>query len=337
NAVFGPIFKVLTRRVRQCLLPNIFLYTEMTSDDFSAKLYSLLGGIDDYYKGEIDFSKFDKSQDFFCKNYEIKLYSFLGFDSEFLELWSASEYFCRARSIHNDLSFTTFAQRRSGTANTFFGNCMITLMMLSLYYDFRNFSAVAVAGDDSILFSKTPIVDHSDHMILDNGFEAKFLRDKPAYFCSRFILFANDYIYFVPDPYKVIVKLGKPLTDVTVNGLWERYISFKDYTKYLNFETVVWHLAIATNIRYGIEGKNTYSAICALNCIRSNFKRFREVYPGVEGVIETTHPVMKKLLSRFYNIISRGFSSDDSWTFDPVPIKEKRMLIFQHQSPEGFG
>lgn len=46
-------------------------------------------------------------------------------------------------------------------------------------------------------------------MCYDFNLESKFLRFKSTYFCSKFLISAGERIYLVPDPLKLLIKLGR--------------------------------------------------------------------------------------------------------------------------------
>nr|UIW14061.1 MAG: putative 58 kDa protein [Actinidia virus 1]UIW14070.1 MAG: putative 58 kDa protein [Actinidia virus 1] len=349
NAVFSSIFAQLSERLRVVLKRNIILYTSMSVDKFADRLYDVLGGVNVYNTVEMDFSKFDKSQDVYIKACEMEIYRRLGLSEDMLDLWCAAETFCKAKSLDKDISFTLGAQRRSGTANTFLGNSIVTLLLLSQYYDIGDISCLAVAGDDSIMFAAAdavfsccdispkfgggthdiifarakPIPDFSHELMVDLGMETKLFRDLPAYFCSKFIIFCNERVYVIPDPYKLMVKLGKPYNDWDDTALSERFISFKDHTKHLDNEGVVAALTEAVNIRYNLVGYHTYAAISALHCVSANKKRFFELYPFKHGFLTRSVRKVGRMISKFtYYIKSKGFviidkrDQGDTYAFD---------------------
>ncbi|BAQ08205.1 RNA-dependent RNA polymerase, partial [Persimmon virus B] len=298
NSIFSPIFSELQRRLIASLNDNIIVYTGMAPNVFARKLTRLVGNGQDMHVGEIDFSKYDKSQDEYIKAFELEFYSLFGITAEMLDLWSAAEYFCNARVTGGALSFKLQTQRRSGGANTFLGNTIVNLMILSLYYNLPLVDAVCVAGDDSVMYSREDIVNHAQRMVNDIGMEAKFIKNSYGYFCSRFLVPAGDRIYFVPDPYKFMVKLFKPTPIYNDVELRERYISYKDNCTAFGNEGVVSRLVDLVNDRYKIEGKHTYSAIASVHCILANYSRFRSMYPISWSFINVWHLAGAKLMDK---------------------------------------
>jgi hypothetical protein len=69
------------------------------------------------------------------------------------------------------------------------------------------------AGDDSIIFfnSDTTIEYNPSSRIADLfNLESKLMTlYSVPYFCSKFLIITEDWIYFVPDPVKFLTKLGR--------------------------------------------------------------------------------------------------------------------------------
>lgn len=69
------------------------------------------------------------------------------------------------------------------------------------------------AGDDSVLFFKNEIFsryDPSSRMADLFNLVCKLLdRYCVPYFCSKFLILSEGYMYFVPDPLKFLTKLGR--------------------------------------------------------------------------------------------------------------------------------
>lgn len=289
NAIFSPMFDEFKNRLIYVLNDNIKLYTEMDLETFGKLAGSILGFDNPYHVGEVDFSKFDKSQDKFIKSFERRVYSYFGFDPEMLDIWMQGEYESYAKTLDGQLAFTIRDQRKSGVANTWCGNSLTTLGILSLYYDIRKFKALFVSGDDSLIFSTKPISDRAETICLETGFETKFMTPSVPYFCSKFLCFTSNKTVFVPDPYKLVVKLGAPLETISVEYLMCLFESFKDLTKCYDDEVVVERLVDLVHSKYNYEDGSTKLGIGVIHCLRANFKSFRRLYPQVRGFMVVAH------------------------------------------------
>ncbi|AYA22224.1 polyprotein 1a/1b [Blackcurrant-associated closterovirus 1] len=296
NAVYSQCFDEFKNRLIYVLKDNIKLYTEMPLETFGDLVGSMLGFSCDYEVGEVDFSKFDKSQDKFIKAFERRIYESFGFDAELLDVWMEGEYEGRARTLDGQLSFTVENQRRSGASNTWVGNSLVTLGILSLYYDIEKFDALFVSGDDSLIFSKKPIKNFSETICLETGFETKFMNPSVPYFCSKFLVFTGNRVVFLPDPYKLLVKLGAPLQEVSIDYLMALFESFKDLTSGFDDQIVIDILTELVHFKHNFSSEYTNMAICSIHCLRANFKTFRRLYPEVRGWIVV--PMVSKFLQR---------------------------------------
>nr|AHA85450.1 ORF2 [Carrot yellow leaf virus] len=298
NALFSPCFDEFKNRFMSCLLPHIVFFTEMDNRAFASVARGVLGRCaQELFVGEVDFSKFDKSQDIFIKEFERCVYSQLGFDHELLDLWMQGEYQGKATTLDHQLSFNVECQRRSGAANTWIGNSVVTLGILSMYYDLAKMQGVFISGDDSLIFSSQKLSNHSEAICLETGFEAKFMSPSVPYFCSKFLVFCEHKFFFVPDPYKLIVKLGQVRSEVEDTDLFEIFTSFKDLTKDMHDERVLEYLARLVEEKYNVKSRCVLSALHAVHCLGSNFSSFKKLFPKQKGWL-TFSRISKSLLQK---------------------------------------
>nr|prf 57kD RNA-dependent RNA polymerase [Citrus tristeza virus] len=283
NAIFSPCFDEFKNRVLSSLNDNIVFFTEMTNAGLAEIIRRIIGDDDNLFVGEVDFSKFDKSQDLFIKEYERTLYSEFGFDTELLDVWMEGEYRARATTLDGQLSFSVDGQRRSGGSNTWIGNSLVTLGILSLYYDVSKFDLLLVSGDDSLIYSSEKISNFSSEICLETGFETKFMSPSVPYFCSKFVVQTGNKTCFVPDPYKLLVKLGAPQNKLTDVELFELFTSFKDMTQDFGDQVVLEKLKLLVEAKYGFASGTTMPALCAIHCVRSNFLSFERLFPFIRG------------------------------------------------------
>nr|AAF14300.1 p348 [Beet yellows virus] len=308
NAIFSPCFDEFKNRVITCTNSNIVFFTEMTNSTLASIAKEMLGSEHVYNVGEIDFSKFDKSQDAFIKSFERTLYSAFGFDEDLLDVWMQGEYTSNATTLDGQLSFSVDNQRKSGASNTWIGNSIVTLGILSMFYYTNRFKALFVSGDDSLIFSESPIRNSADAMCTELGFETKFLTPSVPYFCSKFFVMTGHDVFFVPDPYKLLVKLGASKDEVDDEFLFEVFTSFRDLTKDLVDERVIELLTHLVHSKYGYESGDTYAALCAIHCIRSNFSSFKKLYPKVKGWV-VHYGKLKFVLRKFANCFREKFDT----------------------------
>lgn len=283
NAIYSPCFDEFKNRFISCLGPNVVFFTEMTNSQFASIAKNMLGTEFNYHVGEVDFSKYDKSQDEFIKAFEFTLYKEFGFDTELLDIWMRGENTSNATTLDGQLSFTVDYQRKSGASNTWIGNTIVTLGILAMFYDTSKFSALFVSGDDSLIFSREKIANHAERICLELGFETKFLSPSVPYFCSKFLVFTGNDVKFLPDPYKLLVKLGGARKELCESGLFEVFTSFRDLTKDFGDERTVGNIVPLVHAKYCFQSGNTALAINTIHCLRSNFSSFLKLFPEVSG------------------------------------------------------
>lgn len=283
NAMYSPCFDEFKNRALSSLRDNVKFFTEMDNARFADVVSAQLGDENIYHIGEVDFSKFDKSQDIFVKEYERTLYEFFGFDPEILDIWMQGEYLAKATTLDRTLRFDVECQRRSGASNTWIGNSLVTLGILAMYYRVDRFAALYISGDDSLIFSNEPIKNHAEEICFEMGFDTKFLSPSVPYFCSKFVVQAGHKTYFVPDPYKLLVKLGTARKEVTPDELFEVFTSFRDLTRDFDDERLIEKLVPLVEQKYSFSSEFTYPALCSIHCIRANFSSFTKLYPRYRG------------------------------------------------------
>lgn len=283
NAMYSPCFDELKNRVLGSLNANIKFFTEMDNSTFADVVSAQLGNDDIYHVGEVDFSKFDKSQDIFVKEYERSLYEFFGFDPELLDIWMQGEYVGKAATLDHKLRFEVDCQRRSGASNTWIGNSLVTLGILAMYYKVGDLAALYVSGDDSLMYSTEPIPNHAEEICFEMGFDTKFMSPSVPYFCSKFVVQAGFKTFFVPDPYKLLVKLGASRSEISAVELFEIFTSFRDLTKDLGDERVIERLVGLVERKYSFSSAYTYPALCSIHCVRANFSSFCKLFRGYKG------------------------------------------------------
>lgn len=314
NAIYSQCFDEFKNRVLSCLSPNIIFFTEMTNQKFADIASNLLGFENVFNIGEIDFSKYDKSQDAFIKSFDEALYEEFGFDPELLSVWMEGEYRSEANTMDGQVGFTVDCQRKSGASNTWIGNSVVTLGILAMYYDVSKFQALFVSGDDSLIFSADEIANYAEDICLELGFETKFLTPSVPYFCSKFLVFTGDKCVFVPDPYKLLVKLGASREEVSDEELFEVFVSFRDLTKEFGDERVLNTLSELVHLKYEFESGNTKLALSTIHCLRSNFLSFSKLFVKRTGW-KVAYGKAKYILKKFlgYNIEPITTTFGDAW------------------------
>jgi len=213
NAIFSPLFKQARIRLYEILSPRFIIFGDMSVEEFENKLNTWEPQLVAKFEAiMVDISKFDKSQQRMMRKFEKKLFRLLGFPEQLLDIW----YRCHGNTIlrAKDAGFRAKIQeqRKSGDANTFFGNTVFAMAVLAMAVDMRKVLFAVFGGDDSLIVGKGIQIDRSD--IFSNTFnlEAKCFFYRYFYFCSRWIVPVNNRWKVVPDVLKLVVKLGR--TDI---------------------------------------------------------------------------------------------------------------------------
>lgn len=218
NAIFCPMVRNIKDRLFAVLKPNVLINVDFSVEDFNQRLtqamFEVFHGLDDLKFLEVDFSKFDKSQGLLALIFECVMMYLFGVPLEYIDIWI---YQHRVSMLLNRLcKFAAIVeyQRKSGDAMTFLGNTLFLMAVIAVTYGLLLLSCFVAlfSGDDSIIFSIDDIKD-VERTVEDCAFvfnlEIKVLKYHTPYFCSKFIVYNEHYVYLVPDLLKLCVKLGR--------------------------------------------------------------------------------------------------------------------------------
>jgi hypothetical protein len=201
---------------------------------------------------EVDFSKFDKSQDDFTLEINLELLRLFGVPEHVLEEWEACHVCTKLIFQKFGIKIETLFQRKSGDVFTFMGNTCTGMLALAFVYDLSEVYYAIFGGDDSLIVADpNQIVPDRSKVIAEIfNLDAK-LDNFPGghYFSSRFLLFVRNTWLFVPDPMKAIFKLGRD--DMYCKEHIEEYHrSFADNYKLYKCALVRREVSKAAAIRY---------------------------------------------------------------------------------------
>ncbi|APG77671.1 hypothetical protein [Hubei virga-like virus 7] len=213
NAYLCSVIDEVQKRCKEFLLPYIKFFTGYSNAEFGKLCYDSLNNFgkmflfsgDDsylYYKGntkEMDMSKFDKSQLWFVVKFLRKILRFFGCSEFICEMYERMMVYRICTDISTKVTVTLTPQMESGSAITYFGNTVFCTAVIASCIDFDTL-------DYSSNFSK-----FSQKFNL----EVKEFSYKLPYFCSKFVIVSPEYVKFLPDPVKILIKLGRK--DLTNN------------------------------------------------------------------------------------------------------------------------
>nr|QWY93831.1 RNA-dependent RNA polymerase [Green Sichuan pepper ilarvirus] len=268
----SPIFLMLCNRLLLCLRDNISIPSGREHTLFSIDPYAFENSKE--FK-EIDFSKFDKSQQRLHHLIQFHIFTALGASKEFLDMWFGTHEVSHIRDGPCGIGFSVDYQRRTGDACTYLGNTIITLSALAYMYDLLdpNVMFVVASGDDSLIGSKKPLNrdDEFKFTTLFN-FEAKFPHNM-AFICSKFLCLCptesgGKKVIAVPNPVKLNIKLGvKDLSPMVFDDWYESWL---DNIWYFDYYYIISTLRDYVSHRYS-RGQRTIFQEGAMLAYRSIF------------------------------------------------------------------
>lgn len=201
-------------------------------------------------KLEIDISKFDKSQGKLILLIEIEIYVLLGMPRYLAKLWFLAHEKTTLVDRLNKIKAWVDYQRKSGDASTFFGNTIVLMIVLAIIFNMHDVLLAILAGDDSLILSRKDFSKFIELLSSLFNLEAKVLDFKYPYFCSKFLLTVGDRYYYVPDPLKLVSKLGRK--DLKNYDHVEEYRkSLLDLTQVYDNAVINEQLSAAVYERYG--------------------------------------------------------------------------------------
>jgi hypothetical protein len=274
TAIFGQ-FKT---RLLQCRASKVNFPLDHDSDLSGYLTGCHLGSEQDYFT-EIDFSKFDKSQGEVHQIIQDKILLKFGVDPEFVALWSTAH---RQSSIFDQgvgIGFKTDFQRRTGDAFTFLGNTLVTAAMLAYVIDdFEAIRYILVGGDDSLICSYRHIEVPLEPLESVFNMSCKLIQPACPYFASRYLIRRGDEILCVPDPYKLLVKMGRKDIPDNEDALEEVRKGLADSAKYLFDDEVKLKLSILVQVRYNKAAPSLYDALCFVHWALATATNFKTLF-----------------------------------------------------------
>jgi len=266
------------------LRPHILLYTGMSSDAFAeeigripTKFFVAISGDDSIIHNgvvsyELDISKYDKSQREVARDFLYLLYKYFGMSDEMAELWYFIHLFSTVSDLSTGLRVWIMYMMRSGVTETWLGNTLYNLGVIAYFVPLLNFYAVDIESFDLV-----------NLMALTFNLEVKLISGyKYMYFCSKFLFRTQGKWYFVPDPLKIIIKLGRhdivnemhreqmrvslidqvrhyanpEIARVCARAITERYQFYSDYSELIQSLANVVTPHVFHNLYYSLSGDN---------------------------------------------------------------------------------
>nr|WIM36807.1 polyprotein [Chrysanthemum kita-like virus] len=210
NAIFAPFLNKLRKRILDVLHPKYFIL----SDDSIEGYEQLINANSFRLKGEVlelDMGKFDKSQGITALLLECEYFLRAQMPRWMVNLWFLSHIMPNVKGFGTTLRTKIPHQRRSGDPWTFGGNTIFLLSVLK-YFCSDRINYLMVSGDDSLVFGDFPLSFRREvcsKISRDYLFDVKLCTFESKYFCSKFLVRTSLGYKLVPDPIKMLIKLGR--------------------------------------------------------------------------------------------------------------------------------
>lgn len=220
NAYFCTIGKQIKSRLIAALKLNHVFYTDMSTEEFVDILNQRLPPAmqNQYYSEtlEIDMSKYDKSQSHLALLCDVSIFIMMGAPSEFITLYVLMHAFTKLSSLTTGIQAFVSYQRKSGDfftlgGNTFYSFVSVLYSLKTSGYDLSDVFGMW-SGDDSLLFLRhslpntSTILNQLSHVF---NLEAKIFKYDCYYFCSKFLVHDGYGWCVFPDPWKLLIKIGR--------------------------------------------------------------------------------------------------------------------------------
>nr|UZH43554.1 hypothetical protein 1 [Feitosa virus] len=255
NAYFCSVVEIAQDRLLKLMLPWFHVFTKKTNSQFGEDVYRsmlnhgkafMFSGDDSLLMNgnnfkEMDMSKFDKSQLIFALEFLKLLFIKLGVPPYIAQLYYEMMFFRICRDPMNKVSVILTPQMESGSAATYFGNtCFCAAVVLSCL-DLDDYTYTPKFEKFSLMFN----------------LEVKEFSYANPYFCSKFVIVDEYHIKFLPDPIKILIKLGRSDLKNFVH-VKEFHTSLKDLVSQYKCVMDMSVVSAAIRERYGFPYDCTY-------------------------------------------------------------------------------
>lgn len=286
NSVFCPVIKKAKDRLMCLMKSKYIMFFDMSSDTFIDKLnrlcnpscirHKMISGM--IYSKELDISKYDKSQGYEALAFQCTILKMLGCSNEIIGYYQICQKLSRMSSREHNIHFYLNYQMKSGVALTLLGNTLFTMATNAMVYPDEEVIFAAFCGDDAYYLlekGRNNICDKSTLISNMLNLEVKEMSYHFGYFCSKFLLMGSTGWYLIPDPLKLLNKLGRK--DILDYEHAEEYrVSSNDNFNIPTEESIVL-LNLAMSERYNVSTDN-FHLITSLKSFLMSPEKFRTLY-----------------------------------------------------------
>lgn len=293
NVFFAPIFREVKDRLLKVLHRKIHIFSDCTVQEYASTLSDQLGEVGERLEAlELDIGKYDKSQDELALEWDCQVMQLFGVPEVIIGLWRNAHRSTTILDKRTGLKAQVPYQRKSGDAFTFMGNTIYLLGIFALIFPIQRLAALLIGGDDTLAIGRRVKRDAASVFAAVFNLEAKLLNHSSWYFCSKFVLRVNDKYVVIPDPLKLVTKLGR--SDLVNWEHVEEYrVSLNDLCTILNDLCIVAALNDALSDRYPSEvGDHTVLITNILGLLKSpdNFRKLYFTLPSDKLCMDPKRP-----------------------------------------------
>lgn len=240
TAYCAPIIKCFTLILKQSLKHKWKINDGLTNEEMNGHINHVLKDAKEIIPHEVDFSKFDKSQDEFLLMVQLEIFRRFKVPTNFINFWKECHTYTTLVFHSFGIVIKTKYQRKSGDVMTFLGNSIVTMAVLAYTHNYIEAFGGIFGGDDALIFLKASanVTDQSRHIAEMFNLTSKIeIFPDAMYFSSKFLINTQGTWQFVPDPMKAVLKLGKR-DFYCLEHIKLYHESFKDaYKSYQNITT----------------------------------------------------------------------------------------------------
>jgi len=291
--LFSGIAKCFSYELKRCMHDHWIINDGLNAENLSGRFNNFMLSAREVRFLEVDFSKYDKSQELLCLKVFIEILRRFDVPEKYLIDWERFHISNLIKFKREGVKARVEYQRRSGDVFTFIGNTLVAMCCIAWSYGdvIRKAHGGVFGGDDSLVVFPASVTLRDNTQVISDVFNlvAKIEHFPTApVFSSRFLVNCRGRWLFVPDALKAVVKLGR---DDLFNfeHVEYYYISFKDNFKCYADSGIVEIVSQMLNHRYKeIFGEKDCSVLCKfLNCLLSDKDLFFRLFVPSEHVSET--------------------------------------------------
>lgn len=294
NALFAPIFTEIRRRMHLVLHPKIHFNVDLSETQFCERISNALNGekLEELFNTELDISSFDNRQRRAHLLFDVLMLQHFGMPDALAEIWIASHEVTLLSDPQNSIKKQVTYQRKSGDPGTWWCNTWNATNCITTTEDPRdpNVVIVYVSGDDQGILKRDGYMpdDINETLAQVLNFDAKVVRSRAPYFCSRFLVTNGKKFVFITDPVKLLVKLGRrDLTNFSHRDQY--YRSLLDTTNFMSQPSYWEPLAACVAERYSVPASPLdLATITGVVRDRSKFNRLFYARPGARLLKDVT-------------------------------------------------